>query len=348
MIIKPKSRGFICTNAHPYGCEIMVEDQIKTVKSKNLTKNNKNVLIIGSSSGYGLASRITAAFGCNNATIGVFLEKEPKANKTASAGYYNTVAFSKYAAAENIYYKNINMDAYAAKTKEHTIDVIKQDLKKIDLVIYSLASPVRNTEDGETIKSTLKPIGSKYTSQAINLNQDTVDEITIEPASQAEINNTITVMGGSDWEEWIEALKKADVLAQNCHTIAYSYIGTDITFPIYYNGTIGAAKKDLAESSIRNQEKLSSLEGQSSIAVLKSVVTQASAAIPVLPLYISILFKKMKELNTHEDCIDQTIRLFAQDHSKSNPFIRLDNFEMETNGLLLEPIIPIKINNTET
>lgn len=312
MIIKPKIRGFICTTTHPKGCEHNVLEQIKYVSDQNNDFGNaKKVLIIGASTGYGLASRITSAFGNKASTIGVFLEKEPTTKKTGSAGWYNSHYFEEQAHKQGLYAKSINGDAFADETRAKTIELIKEDLGQIDLVIYSLASPVRKMpQTGEIVRSCLKPIDKNYTSPAINTNNDTVSTHTIEPATTEEIENTVKVMGGEDWELWIDALQKANVLADGCKTVAYSYIGSQITWDIYWNGTIGQAKKHLDKTAMQLNQKLAKIDGTANIAVLKSVVTQASSAIPVMPLYMSIAFKLMQENGTHEDCIEQIHRLF--------------------------------------
>ncbi len=247
MIIKPKIRGFICTTTHPVGCEANVKEQIEYTKAQGKIENGpKRVLVIGASTGYGLASRITAAFGCGAATIGVFLEKPGTEKKPGSAGWYNSAAFDKLAKEEGLYAKSLNGDAFSHEAKQATIDLIKADLGQIDMVVYSLASPVRKMpETGELVRSTLKPIGETYTATAVDTNKDVLIEAKIEPANQEEIDNTVKVMGGEDWELWINALADAGVLADGCKTVAYSYIGTEITWPIYWNGTIGQAKMDL-------------------------------------------------------------------------------------------------------
>jgi enoyl-[acyl-carrier protein] reductase / trans-2-enoyl-CoA reductase (NAD+) len=337
MIIKPKTRGFICTTAHPTGCAANVSEQINKVKADGTVENGpKNVLVIGASTGYGLASRITAAFGSNAATIGVFLEKPATEKKTGSAGWYNSAAFEKAAHDAGLYAKSVNGDAFSNEMRDKVINLIKQDLGKIDLVVYSLASPVRKLPDtGETIRSVLKPIGKTYKATAVDTNKDILIEAEVEPATEEEIANTITVMGGEDWELWMSALAKADVLADGIKTVSYGYIGTDITWPIYWHGALGKAKEDMdrAASDLRNQ--LSSVNGTANVAVLKSVVTQASAAIPVMPLYIAMGFKIMKELNIHEGCIEQINRMFRTQLYKTGGAalddtnrIRMDDWEL--------------------
>ncbi|WPC73093.1 enoyl-ACP reductase FabV [Vibrio porteresiae] len=314
MIIKPKIRGFICTTTHPVGCEANVKEQIEYTKANGPIKNApKRVLVIGSSSGYGLSSRIAAAFGGGAATIGVFFEKPGTDKKPGTAGYYNSAAFDKFAKAEGLYSKSLNGDAFSNEAKEKTIELIKQDLGQIDMVVYSLASPVRKLpETGELIRSSLKPIGQTYTSTAVDTNRDVIIEASVEPATEQEIEDTITVMGGQDWELWINALDEAGVLAEGCKTVAYSYIGTELTWPIYWDGALGRAKMDLDRAASELNSKLSAKGGSANVAVLKSVVTQASSAIPVMPLYIAMVFKKMREEGVHEGCMEQIFRMFSQ------------------------------------
>ncbi|MGB0895354.1 MAG: enoyl-ACP reductase FabV [Parashewanella sp.] len=326
MIIKPKIRGFICTTTHPVGCEANVQQQINITKAnKKLSNGPKKVLVIGSSSGYGLASRITAAFGNDAATIGVFFEKPSSEKKPGTAGWHNSAAFDKLAKAEGLYSKSINCDAFSHEAKQKTIELIKQDLGQVDMVVYSLASPVRKMPDsGEVIRSCLKPIGETYSSTAVDTNKDTIIEASVEPANEQEIQDTVTVMGGQDWELWINALADAGVLTDNCKTVAYSYIGTEITWPIYWHGALGKAKMDLDRAAHALNDKLAAKGGSANVAVLKSVVTQASSAIPVMPLYIAMVFKKMREAGLHEGCIEQINRMF------SDRLFRQDGAEAET------------------
>jgi len=314
MIIKPKTRGFICTTTHPVGCEANVLEQINTTKANAVIKNGpKKVLIVGASSGYGLSSRISAAFGSGASTLGVFFEKPGTEKKSGTAGWYNSAAFDKFAKAEGLYSKSINGDAFSHQAKQKAIELIKADLGQVDMVIYSLASPVRKLPDSDdVIRSVLKPIGKTYTATAVNTNKDTIVEASVEPATQQEIDDTVTVMGGQDWELWINALSEAGVLTDNCKTIAYSYIGTEITWPIYWDGALGKAKMDLDRAASNLDEMLSEKGGSANVAVLKSVVTQASSAIPVMPLYIAMVFKKMREEGVHEGCMEQINRLFTQ------------------------------------
>ncbi|WP_370278207.1 enoyl-ACP reductase FabV [Pontibacterium sp.] len=312
MIIKPKIRGFICTTTHPTGCAANVREQIAYTKEKGEIAGAKRVLVIGSSSGYGLSSRIAAAFGCGAATIGVFFEKPGTERKTGTAGWYNAAEFDKAAHEAGLYAKSLNGDAFSHEAKAKTIELIKEDLGQIDLVVYSLASPVRKMPDtGEVIRSTLKPIGEPYRSTAIDTNKDVIIDAEIEPATQEEIDATVTVMGGEDWELWMNALNDAGVLADGAKSVAYSYIGSDITWPIYWDGALGKAKQDLDRAAGEINSMLQAKGGQGNVAVLKSVVTQASSAIPVMPLYLSMVFKVMKEQGLHEGCMEQVQRLFA-------------------------------------
>lgn len=337
MIIKPKTRGFICTTSHPTGCEKNVTQQISRVKKDGKVENGpKNVLVIGSSTGYGLASRITAAFGSGAATLGIFLEKPATEKKPGSAGWYNSAAFEKAAHTEGLYAKSINGDAFSNEMREKAIETIKQDMGQIDLVVYSLASPVRKMPDsGETIRSVLKPIGDVYKATAIDTSKDTIIEAEIEPATDEEIQNTVTVMGGQDWELWISALKDAGVLSDGAKTVSYGYIGTDITWPIYWHGALGKAKEDMDRAANAIRSQLSDINGSANMAILKSVVTQASAAIPVMPLYLAMGFKVMKEMDIHEGCIEQINRLFRTQLFKDGGAelddvsrIRMDDWEL--------------------
>lgn len=314
MIIKPKIRGFICTTTHPVGCEANVKEQMAYTKAQGPIANApKRVLVVGSSSGYGLSSRIAAAFGGGASTIGVFFEKPGTEKKTGTAGWYNSAAFDKLAKEEGLYSKSLNGDAFSNEAKQKTIDLIKADLGQIDMVVYSLASPVRKMpETGEVIRSSLKPIGETYTATAVDTNKDVIIEASVEPATEQEIKDTVTVMGGEDWELWMAALSEAGVLAEGCKTVAYSYIGTELTWPIYWDGALGQAKMDLDRAATALNEKLAGINGTANVAVLKSVVTQASSAIPVMPLYIAMVFKKMREEGVHEGCMEQIHRMFTQ------------------------------------
>lgn len=336
MIIEPRTRGFICTTAHPDGCAENVKTQIKYIKSKGQNTVPKKVLIIGASTGFGLASRITSAYGSNADTIGVFFEKPPSEGRTASAGWYNTAAFEKEAHKDGLYAKSINGDAFSNEIKKQTIDLIKKDLGQIDLVIYSLASPVRtHPESGIRYKSTLKPIGQSYTNKTVDFHTGEVKEITIEPGTQEDIDNTITVMGGEDWKMWIDALLKADLLTDNFKTVAYSYIGPKLTEPVYRKGTIGGAKDDLEKMAFTITDALEKIGGKAFVSVNKALVTQSSSAIPVIPLYISLLYKVMKAEGLQEGCIEQIHRLFNERlylnevPTDDQGRIRIDDWEMK-------------------
>lgn len=314
MIIAPKVRGFICTTTHPTGCFSNVKQQIEVTQKQGKIKDGpKKVLVIGASTGYGLASRITAAFGCDAATIGVFFEKPGTDKKPGTAGWYNSAAFDKYAKEANLYSKSINGDAFSDECRAKVIELIKKDLGKVDLVVYSLAAPVRKMpETGEVVRSSLKPIGEVYSSTAVDTNKDAIIQAEVQPADEEEIANTVKVMGGQDWELWLKALKEADVLENGVKTVAYSYIGTDLTWPIYWHGTLGRAKADLDRASHAISAELAALGGHAYVSVLKSVVTQASSAIPVMPLYISMVFKIMREKSIHEVPINQINRMFRE------------------------------------
>jgi enoyl-[acyl-carrier protein] reductase/trans-2-enoyl-CoA reductase (NAD+) len=333
MIVKPKVRGFICTTAHPVGCEAAVKAQIDYVKAQPKTNGAKKVLVIGSSMGYGLASRIAAAYSCGAATLGVMFDRPASGNKTGTSGWYNTKAFEKFAAADGLYAKTVNGDAYSDECKKEVIDIIKADLGKVDMVVYSLAAPRRTV--GDTVySSVLKTTGEAYTNKTIDLRTNTVSEVTIEPATEEEIAATVKVMGGEDWEAWIDALKAADAIEDNAVTVAYSYIGPKITHPMYYEGSIGRAKAHLFETSKKLTEKYSASGIKAYISVNKALVTQSSAAIPIVPLYISILYKVMKAKGNHEGCIEQMYRLFSQKLFGGSVLtdpegrIRLDDLEM--------------------
>jgi enoyl-[acyl-carrier protein] reductase/trans-2-enoyl-CoA reductase (NAD+) len=311
MVIQPKVRGFICTTAHPVGCARHVEQQIEYVKSQGKINGPKKVLVIGASTGYGLASRIVAAFGCEAATIGVFFEKPASDTRTATAGWYNTAAFEKAAREAGLYAKSINGDAFSDEIKQQAIDLIKQDLGQVDMVVYSLASPRRtHPKTGELFSSVIKPIGKTFTSKTVNVHTGEVSEVSIEPATEDEIRQTVAVMGGEDWEMWIHALNEAGLLAPGAVTVAYSYIGPELTWAVYRDGTIGRAKDHLEATAHKLDEYLKAIGGSAYVSVNKAVVTQSSSAIPVVPLYMSLLFKVMKEKGLHEDCIHQMYRLF--------------------------------------
>jgi enoyl-[acyl-carrier protein] reductase/trans-2-enoyl-CoA reductase (NAD+) len=327
MVIKPKVRGFICTNAHPAGCAASVRQQINYVQSKGEISNKpKNVLVIGCSTGYGLASRITSAFGAGAKTLGICFEKPPSERKTGTAGWYNTAAFHQEAKQADLYAKTINGDAFSHAIKDETIELIKQDLGKVDLVVYSLASPRRNDPDtGEAYVSTLKPVGEPVISKTFDTNKKVVHEISLETADQDEIDNTIKVMGGEDWELWIKRLSDAGVLADNCVTSSYTYIGKELTQPIYGHATIGKAKEDLDRASAALRADYSDIGLKAYVTSLKAVVTQASSAIPVMPLYISLMYQVMKDEGTHEGVIEQIYGLFDTLLLNDNPEMDEDN-----------------------
>jgi enoyl-[acyl-carrier protein] reductase/trans-2-enoyl-CoA reductase (NAD+) len=312
MVVEPKVKGFICTTAHPLGCEKNVENQITYVKNHGKIEGPKKVLVIGSSTGYGLASRITAAFGMGAATIGVAFEKEASGKRTATPGYYNTRAFDEAARKEGLYAKSFNGDAFSVEMKQQIIDTIKNDLGKVDLIVYSLAAPRRTTADGVSHVSVLKTRGSEFTQKNWNLRDNTVSDATIPVATEEETAETVKVMGGEDWIDWIDALVEADVVEDNALTVAYSYIGPKLTYPIYHEGTIGMAKQHLANSAMEITKKQAAKGVKAYVSVNKALVTQASAAIPVVPLYLSVLYKVMKEKNIHEGCIEQMYRLYSE------------------------------------
>ena len=337
MIIKPKTRGFICTTAHPAGCAKHVEEQIAYVKSQPKIDGPKKALIIGASQGFGLSSRITAAFGCGADTIGLFFERPAADGRTATPGWYNTAAFERAAAEAGLFAKSINGDAFSNEIKQKTIAMIREHFGQVDLVVYSLASPRRtHPVTGETFTSVLKPIGGAYTNKTVNFHTREVSEATFEPATEEEIRHTVAVMGGEDWEMWIDALRDAGVLADGVVTVAYSYIGPEVTHPIYRSGTIGRAKEDLEATAHRLHDRLQAIGGRAYVSVNKALVTQASAAIPVVPLYISLLYKVMKAKGVHEGSIEQMVRLFSQrlyTKDGATPVdaerrIRIDDWEM--------------------
>ncbi|MEG0850501.1 trans-2-enoyl-CoA reductase family protein [Flavobacterium plurextorum] len=336
MIIEPRMRGFICLTAHPKGAEQNVKNQIEYIKSKGAIAGAKKVLVIGASTGFGLASRITSAFGSDAATIGVFFEKPPVEGKTASPGWYNSAAFETEAHKAGLYAKSINGDAFSNEIKRETLDLIKADLGQVDLVIYSLASPVRtNPNTGVLHRSVLKPIGQTFTNKTVDFHTGNVTEVSIAPANEEDIENTVAVMGGEDWSMWMDALKSENLLAEGATTIAYSYIGPELTEAVYRKGTIGRAKDHLEATAFTITDSLKSIGGKAYVSVNKALVTQASSAIPVIPLYISLLYKIMKEEGIHEGCIEQIQRLF-QDRLYSGSEvptdekgrIRIDDWEM--------------------
>jgi len=336
MIIEPRMRGFICLTSHPKGCEQNVKNQIAYVKSKGSIEGPKKVLVIGASTGFGLASRIASAFGSGASTIGVFFEKPPTEGKTASPGWYNSAAFENQAHADGLYAKSINGDAFSKEVKQQTLDLIKADLGQVDLVIYSLASPVRqHPETGVLHRSVLKPIGQTYSNKTVDFHSGVVSDISIEPCNEEDIANTVAVMGGEDWKMWMDDLKKAGLLSNGALTVAYSYIGPELTEPVYRKGTIGRAKDDLEATAFAITDALKDINGKGYVSVNKALVTQASSAIPVIPLYISLLYKIMKEEGIHEGCVEQMDRLFRDRLYTGNPIptdekgrIRIDDWEM--------------------
>jgi enoyl-[acyl-carrier protein] reductase/trans-2-enoyl-CoA reductase (NAD+) len=338
MIIKPKVRGFICITAHPEGCAAHVQEQIDYVKSQGIIEDGpKKVLVIGSSTGYGLSARIAAAFGSNASTVGVFYERPALNGRTASAGWYNSVAFEKKAKEAGLYAKSVNGDAFSDSIKDEVISILKEDVGKVDLVVYSLAAPRReHPKTGAIHKSTLKPLGEAFIGPTLDTDKGIIKDVELEPATEEDIADTVAVMGGEDWEMWINALNDADLLEDGCQTVAFSYIGPTITWPIYWNGTIGKAKTDVDETAKRLDALLKIKRGSAFVSVNKAVVTQASSAIPVVPLYISILFKVMKEKGLHEGCIEQLYRLYTSQMYQGNFLdldeagrVRIDDWEMK-------------------
>ncbi len=338
IVIEPRIRGFICVTAHPLGCEAHVQEQIDYVKKQGpITAAPKKVLVIGASTGYGLASRISAAFGGGAATVGVFYEKSSDNGKTATAGWYNTLAFDRKAKEAGLYSHSINGDAFSDDIKSKTIEVIKKDLGTVDLVVYSLASPQRmHPKSGTLFKSVIKPIGSTFTAKTLDTDKELVKDISIDPATEEQVADTMQVMGGEDWQMWMDALREAKVLADGAVTVAYSYIGPEVTWPIYRDGSIGVAKADVEKTAKKLNQDLASTGGKAYVSINKALVTQASSAIPVVPLYISLLYKVMKENNSHEGCIEQMYRLFAANlYNCAKPNldqegrIRIDDKEME-------------------
>ena len=338
MIIKPKVRGFICITAHPDGCAANVQEQIDYVKSQGpIEEGPKKVLVIGSSSGYGLSARIAAAFGSDASTLGVFFERPAMNGRTASAGWYNSVAFEKKAKEAGLYARCVNGDAFSDSIKEEVINILKDETGPVDLVVYSLAAPRReHPKTGAIHKSTLKPIGESFVGPTLDTDKGIIKEVSLEPAVEQDIKDTVAVMGGEDWEMWMNALEEADLIAEGCHSVAFSYVGPKITWPIYWNGTIGKAKEDLDATARRIDTQLKIKGGAAFVSVNKAVVTQASSAIPVVPLYISILFKIMKEKDLHEGCIEQLYRLYATQMYQGNSLtfdengrVRIDDWEMK-------------------
>jgi enoyl-[acyl-carrier protein] reductase/trans-2-enoyl-CoA reductase (NAD+) len=339
MIIKPRVRGFMCITTHPVGCDTNVKNQIDFIKSQPPVVAPKRVLVIGSSTGYGLAARITAAFGSGASTLGIFFEKPGTDTKPGTAGWYNSAAFHKYAEQDGLYAKSINGDAFSDEVKAKTIETIKNDLGQVDLVIYSLAAPRRqHPKTGEVFNSTLKPVGKDITMRGINTDKEVIQEFSLEAANPQEISDTVAVMGGEDWQMWIDALDDAGVLAEGAKTTAFTYIGEKMTWDLYWDGTIGQAKKDLDKRVLAIRDKLAVTGGDARVSVLKAVVTQASSAIPIMPLYLAMLFKEMKADGSHEGCIEQLYRLFGECLYNTDP--RLDDIgRLRVDELELRPEI---------
>lgn len=333
MIVEPKVKGFICTTAHPVGCREGVKRQIDYCKGRGKTEGPKKVLVIGSSTGYGLASRIAVTYGYGADTIGVAFEKESNGRRTATAGWYNTKAFEEFATEDGYYAKSFNGDGFSREMKEQVIDTIRRDWGKADMVVYSMAAPRRTLSDGTTVSSVLKTVGTALTNKTIDLRSNEIKEVTVPVANEEEIQNTIKVMGGEDWEEWIQALMDAGVLADHAVTLAYSYIGPEVTHAIYKDGSIGQAKKHLYETSKKLTEEFSDRDLKAYVSVNKALVTQSSAAIPIVPLYISLVYKIMKEKGLHEGCIEQMQRLFTDklpgQKSDADGLFRLDDWELQ-------------------
>ena len=333
MIVEPKVKGFICTTAHPAGCKESVRRQIAYCKEKGMVEGPKKVLVIGSSTGYGLASRIAVTYGYGADTIGVAFERESNGRRTATAGWYNTKAFEEFAKEDGYYAKSFNGDGFSEEMKNQVIETIRKDFGKVDMVVYSMAAPRRTMPDGTTVSSVLKTVGKELTNKTIDLRNNEIKDVTVPVANEEEIENTVKVMGGEDWEAWIQALVDADVLSDNAVTLAYSYIGPELTHAIYKEGSIGQAKKHLFDSSKKLTKEFEAKGLKAYISVNKALVTQSSAAIPIVPLYISLLYKIMKKEGLHEGCIEQMNRLFIDKlpakETDAEGYIRLDDWEME-------------------
>ena len=333
MIVEPKVKGFICTTAHPAGCKESVRRQIAYCKEKVMVEGPKKVLVIGSSTGYGLASRIAVTYGYGADTIGVAFERESNGRRTATAGWYNTKAFEEFAKEDGYYAKSFNGDGFSEEMKNQVIETIRKDFGKVDMVVYSMAAPRRTMPDGTTVSSVLKTVGKELTNKTIDLRNNEIKDVTVPVANEEEIENTVKVMGGEDWEAWIQALVDADVLSDNAVTLAYSYIGPELTHAIYKEGSIGQAKKHLFDTSKKLTKEFEAKGLKAYISVNKALVTQSSAAIPIVPLYISLLYKIMKKEGLHEGCIEQMNRLFIDKlpakETDAEGYIRLDDWEME-------------------
>lgn len=333
MIVEPKVKGFICTTAHPAGCKESVRRQIAYCKEKGMVEGPKKVLVIGSSTGYGLASRIAVTYGYGADTIGVAFERESNGRRTATAGWYNTKAFEEFAKEDGYYAKSFNGDGFSEEMKNQVIETIRKDFGKVDMVVYSMAAPRRTMPDGTTVSSVLKTVGKELTNKTIDLRNNEIKDVTVPVANEEEIENTVKVMGGEDWKAWIQALVDADVLSDNAVTLAYSYIGPELTHAIYKEGSIGQAKKHLFDTSKKLTKEFEAKGLKAYISVNKALVTQSSAAIPIVPLYISLLYKIMKKEGLHEGCIEQMNRLFIDKlpakETDAEGYIRLDDWEME-------------------
>lgn len=333
MIVEPKVKGFICTTAHPAGCKESVRRQIAYCKEKGMVEGPKKVLVIGSSTGYGLASRIAVTYGYGADTIGVAFERESNGRRTATAGWYNTKAFEEFAKEDGYYAKSFNGDGFSEEMKNQVIETIRKDFGKVDMVVYSMAAPRRTMPDGTTVSSVLKTVGKELTNKTIDLRNNEIKDVTVPVANEEEIENTVKVMGGEDWEAWIQALVDADVLSDNAVTLAYSYIGPELTHAIYKEGSIGQAKKHLFDTSKKLTKEFEAKGLKAYISVNKALVTQSSAAIPIVPLYMSLLYKIMKKEGLHEGCIEQMNRLFIDKlpakETDAEGYIRLDDWEME-------------------
>ena len=333
MIVEPKVKGFICTTAHPAGCKESVRRQIAYCKEKGMVEGPKKVLVIGSSTGYGLASRIAVTYGYGADTIGVAFERESNGRRTATAGWYNTKAFEEFAKEDGYYAKSFNGDGFSEEMKNQVIETIRKDFGKVDMVVYSMAAPRRTMPDGTTVSSVLKTVGKELTNKTIDLRNNEIKDVPVPVANEEEIENTVKVMGGEDWEAWVQALVDADVLSDNAVTLAYSYIGPELTHAIYKEGSIGQAKKHLFDTSKKLTKEFEAKGLKAYISVNKALVTQSSAAIPIVPLYISLLYKIMKKEGLHEGCIEQMNRLFIDKlpakETDAEGYIRLDDWEME-------------------
>lgn len=337
-IVHMKARGFICVNAHPAGCALSVERQIASVRQAIPAPlpGIRNALIIGASTGYGLASRLVSAWGFGARTLGVFFERPPAPGRTATAGYYNTAAFHAAARRDGLAAYSLNGDAFSDDIRRQALERIARDLGPLDLVIYSLASPKRtDPRTGVPHSSVLKPVGHAFSSRTIDLDRARLTDVTLDPATPEEVAATVAVMGGDDWRLWIESLRQAHLLAPGVRTLAYSYIGPELTWPIYKDGTIGQAKNDLFRAAREMDAQLkAALGGHAWVSVNKAIVTQASSAIPVVPLYLSLLLRVLRENRQDEDAVAQIIRL-AQDHLAVVPKfdsagrIRLDDRELQ-------------------